>query len=369
MQYREYGKTGIKVSVLGVGGLQLPKVKGRSNTDVFIELFRRAIDLGVNYVDTAAMSHYKTEIPIGKTLQGRKDKVYIATKNHYRGKSADEWQKYLDQSLERLNMDCIDFYHLHNMPWNVYRKQLVPGKVMERFRKAKDEGLIRYMCFSSHDKPENIMKLIATGEFDGMLVQYNLLDRSNEDAIAFAHEKGLGVAIMGPIAGGRLAAPVERVRTIVGGASSTPEIALRFVLSNPYVTLALSSMTTMPMVVENVATASRAEPLSPEERQQIVQALEEMKRLSDLYCTGCGYCLPCPQHVYIPANFEAMNYYQVWGLVRLARKRYQRLGRNKSRTWAAVCVGCGTCEPKCPQQIPIRERLKETVDALGKHKT
>jgi predicted aldo/keto reductase-like oxidoreductase len=271
--------------------------------------------------------------------------------------------------LEQLDVDYIDLYHLHAVRWDVYRKQLVPGKITERFRKAKEEGLIRHMCFSSHDKPEGIRKLIDTGEFDGMLVQYNLLDRANEEVIAYAHEKGMGVAIMGPVGGGRLVGPSERIQ-MAGGAKSTPEIALRFVLSNPNVTLALSGMSTMKMVEENVATAGREEPLSTEERQRVLEALEETKRLADLYCTGCRYCMPCPNDVDIPRNFEAMNYYRVWGLEEHARSLYKSLGKRKKRgavveKWAEACVGCGECESKCPQNILIRERLEETAAALG----
>lgn len=312
------------------------------------------------------MTPYGTQDIAGKAIKGRRDEVFVATKNHYKGKSADEWQKLLDQSLEQLNTGYIDFYHIHAMRWDVYRKQLVPSKIIERFRKAKHEGLIRHMCFSTHDKPENIVKLINTDEFEGMLVQYNLLDRRNEAAIAYAQKKGMGVAIMGPVGGGRLAAPSERIWNLAEGSKSTPDIALRFVLSNPNVTLALSGMNTMEMVEENVITASREEPLSAEERQRVVESLEETKRLSDLYCTGCGYCMPCPNNVDIPGNFKAMNYHRVWGLEKVAHERYRSLGRNKKRTWAEACVECGECEPRCPQNIPIRERLKETVKALGK---
>jgi len=372
MQYREYGKTGIKVSTLGFGTLRTPKVRGRVDMDLLVSILRHAFDLGVNYVDTAAMySNGKGEIAVGKALKGRRNRVFVATKNHYKGESADKWQAYLDQSLERLDVGSIDFYHLHGLRWNVYRKQLGRGKPVERFRKAKDEGYIRHMCFSSHDKPENIRKLIDTGEFDGVLVQYNLLDRKNEQVIAYAHEKGMGVAIMGPVGGGRLVGPSERIQ-MAGGAKSTPEIALRFVLSNPNITLALSGMSTIKMVEENVATASREEPLSTEERQRVLEALEETKRLADLYCTGCRYCMPCPNDVDIPRNFEAMNYCRVWGLEEHARSLYKSLGKRKKRgavveKWAEACVGCGECESKCPQNIPIRERLKETAAALGEN--
>ena len=167
------------------------------------------------------------------------------------------------------------------------------------------------------------------------------------------------------------AAPSSQIRGMVGGVKSTPEIALRFVLSNPNVTLALSGMNTVEMVEENVATASREEPLSTEERQQVLDALQELGRLSDLYCTGCGYCMPCPNGVDIPANLRAMVEYRVWGLHEHARSLYARLGKERKwrgqrvRRWAEACVDCGECEPKCPQNIPIRERLQETALALG----
>ena len=366
MQYREYGKTGLRVSVLGFGAMRLP----RSKPDLAIEILRRAFDLGVNYVDTAARYGLgKNEALVGKAIKGRRDQVYVATKNHCKKESAEEWQRYLDRSLEVLDVDYIDFYHLHTLKWDVYRKHLLPSGIVERFRKARDEGLIRHTCFSCHDKPENIVKLIDTGEFEGVLVQYNLLDRANEEVIAYAHEKGLGVAIMGPVAGGRLAFPSAKLQGVVREVKSTPEIALRFVISNPYVTLALSGMNSIEMVEENAAIASREEPLSAEERQRVLEALQECERLSDLYCTGCRYCMPCPHYVDIPRNFEAMNYYQVWGLKEHARSRYKKLGRpTKTRRvvrWAEACVECGECEPKCPQNIPIRARLKETAATLG----
>ena len=372
MQYRMYGKTGDKVSALGYGAMRLPMVEDHVDMDLSISLIRRALDLGVNYVDSAVgYCRGESQIAVGKAIKGRRDKVFVSTKNNYRGESGDEWQAVLDQSLERVDVEYIDFYHLHGLRWETYQNQLGSGKPIERFRRAKEEGLIRHKCFSCHDTPENMMKLIDTGDFEGMLVQYNLLDRRNEEAIAYAHEKGMGVAIMGPVGGGRLVAPSDQIQNMVGGAKSTPEVALRFVLSNPNVTLALSGMNSMAMVEENVATTSREEPLSEEERQKVLDALEETKRLADLYCTGCSYCMPCPNDIDIPENFRLMNYHKVFGLTDYACEQYKRLERRRKRdgtivvAWAAACVECGECEPKCPQNIAIREQLKETHATLG----
>jgi len=373
LQYRTYGKTGDKVSVLGFGLMRLPMDGDHVDMDLSVSLIRRAVELGVNYLDSAVMyCHGESQIAMGKAIKGLRDKLFVSTKNHYKGESADEWQNFLDDSLKKIDVDYIDFYHSHGLSWDQYQTMSGKGKPMERFRKAKEEGLIRHMCFSCHDSPENVKKLIDTGEFEGMLVQYNLLDRRNEEAIAHAHEKGMGVAIMGPVGGGRLVAPSDQIASWVkDGAKSTPEVALRFVMSNPNVTVALSGMNSMAMVEENAATGGREEPLSDDERQRILGALEETKKLSDLYCTGCGYCMPCPNDIDIPANFSAMNYHRMFGLTEYAKRLYRDLGSKKQKdgtvleTWAEACIECGECEPKCPQEIPIRDQLKETASALG----
>ncbi|MDI6783286.1 MAG: aldo/keto reductase, partial [bacterium] len=158
--------------------------------------------------------------------------------------------------------------------------------------------LIHHLSFSFHDKPEALIKLVDTGAYESVTVQYNLLDRSNEKEIAYAHEKGLGVVVMGPVGGGRLAAPSEPLQNLIpSGFKSTAEAALRFVFANPNVDMAISGMNTLEMVEENAAVASRTEPLAPSEIQRMNDMLEENKRLAELYCTGCNYCMPCPHEV------------------------------------------------------------------------
>lgn len=369
VQYRQYGNTGERLSALGFGAMRLP-----DDDDYGIECIRRSFELGVNYIDTASGyttgSGESSEIVVGRALKGWRDKVKLATKNPaYRAPGGpDQWWANLEQSLQRLDTDHIEFYKVfHFLSLDDFESNIVPTGILKAVDKARDQGLFKYTLFSSHDTPENITKLIETDLFDGVLVQYNLLDRKNEDVIALAASKGMGVEIMGPVGGGRLGFSSQNITSVLDDVASTPELALRFVLSNPNVSVALSGMNTIEMVDENCATASREEPLTDDERAQLVTALEQNERLSELYCTGCNYCMPCPENVGIPQAFSAMNLHRVWGLTELARQHYARLGpdHREGLLQADACVECGICEDKCPQNIPIIEQLRETHETLG----
>lgn len=366
MQYRQYGKTDKQVSALGYGAMRLPF----DEPDRAADLMRLGMDLGINYIDTAYGygGEGRSEKFVGMAIAGRRDQVYIATKNPCWGdESVENWWQRLETSLERLQTDRIDFYKVvHGLTWDVYtgwyEKTLQPEVL-----KAKEQGTIDQIVFSVHDSPENITKLVETGAFDGMLLQYNLLDRANEEPIARAHELGMGVEVMGPVGGGRLGMQSERLQTLVPGVASTAELALRFVLANPNVTIAFSGMSDEQQVRENCEVAGREEALSDGEVEAIKQALEDNKRLAELYCTGCEYCLPCPQGVAIPKVFSAMNMHRVWGLTEHAQHRYAHLGQenDKGEKDASACIECGQCEEKCPQKIEIIKQLKETHEALG----
>jgi predicted aldo/keto reductase-like oxidoreductase len=372
MQYRVLGKTGLRVSALGFGTMRFKMDGDNVDEEVAIAALHRAMDLGVNYFDSAVgYCNSQSETVLGKALVGRRQGLVISTKyptwQPYTC-TADDCRRILEQSLSRLSLDSLDVYHMHSLDWSAAQRVLAPGGALDGARKAKEEGLVKHLAFSFHDEAKRMIDIInAADDFESVTCQYNLLDRSNEESIAYAHEKGLGVVIMGPVGGGRLGFPSEQLmRMVPGGVKSTPEIALRFVLANPNVTVALSGMNSAAMVEENAATASREEPLSEEERQRVLEALAENRRLAELYCTGCGYCMPCPNGVNIPENFRLMNLHRVYGLTQVARQRYARFGpKEENNLNAAACVECGTCEPKCPQKIPIIEQLKETHRALG----
>jgi predicted aldo/keto reductase-like oxidoreductase len=203
---------------------------------------------------------------------------------------------------------------------------------------------------------------VDLGWFDLFICQYNYLDRKNEEGMAYAAEKGLGVCVMGPVGGGRLSTLPPPVQERLGiDDARAASLALRFVLSNPGVSVAISGMGTENLIDENVATVS-GEPLGEAERVELVKLVEELEGLADLYCTGCNYCAPCPNGVSIPKRFELMNLHRVWGRTEQAKAEYQKLIASDSE---GECEECGECLDKCPQDIPIIEQLKETAAALG----
>lgn len=370
MQYRTLGKTGIEVSALGFGAMRLPMVDEHVDYPVGVPLLRRGLELGITYIDTAhGYCNGTSEIAVGKAIADwPRDKVFISTKGPVNNpEHVKIWRERLESQLKRFNTPYIDFYNCHNLSWEEYNTLVnIPGGVLEQAERAKADGLIRYLSLSCHDTPDNMKRIIDTGHFATMTLQYNLLDRTNTEVIAHAHAAGVGIIIMGPVGGGRLGVDSAVIKSFLPTGQvirSTPEIALRFVLTNPGVTVALSGMNEMSHIEENVVTAGRAEPLSAAEMDHVAEALDETKRLADLYCTGCNYCMPCPNGVKIPDNFKLMNYHRLYGLTDFARKEYAKLALSGDS--AAECLECNECEPKCPQNLPIIKQLQDVVAALG----
>lgn len=374
MRYKKFGNTGIDISVLGFGCMRFPteKVNGKDyvQEDKTIEMIRRAYQLGVNYFDSAyGYCDRQSETVLGKALKGIREKVYISTKcPGDKVKKPGDYRKILEEQLRKLDTDYIDFYHYHGIGFDyLYQIDADSGWIKDS-QKAKEEGLIRHISFSFHDTPESMRKLIDLGFFESLLCQYNAIDKSNEKAIEYAKEKGLGVVVMGPLGGGRVSGlPKETAAKLGIEVKSSAELALRFVLANPNIDCALSGMSTIQMVEENAATASNAAPLSEREVGAINEMMAENEKLAKLYCTGCAYCMPCPSEVNIPHIFQAMNHYRVYGLEEFAIGEYSYLGNewNPGKN-AAACTECGVCETKCPQKLAVREQLKESHKALCK---
>mgnify|MGYP000851328055 CR=1 FL=1 len=370
MIYRKLGNTGFNISALGLGAMRLPEYekegKWYMDEDECIDIIHHAFKKGINYIDTAwPYSHENNQYIVGKAIKGYKDKVKVSTKvPMWNVEREDDFWYYLEEQLRRLDVDCIDFFHLHSLDNGSFENKVLKLNVLENMEKAKQKGLIAHKCFSFHDKPEIMKKIIDTGAFETVLCQYNLLDRSNEDAIEYARSKGLGIIVMGPVAGGRLAAPSDTLKKLLPNAKDTPEIALRFVLGNKNVSCALSGMTSKAMVDENVETAARCnEELSSEEWKKISDTLEQIKELSRLYCTGCDYCQPCPMGIQISKIFLLYNFHKVYGLTQYAKEEFAKL-LSEAEGDPQSCIQCGECAKKCPQSIPVPEKLKQAAALL-----
>ena len=368
MKYNALGSTGLEVSALAFGSMRLPMTNLGDmefvDLDRAVEVIRHAFDRGVNYVDCGFQyCNFQSEIAVGRALRGRRDEVIVtgrATK--FRMLNPGDLPRILEHQLQRLEIERFDFYGFHGIGWdNLHAIDEKTGWIADMHR-AKKQGLFDRMCFSFHDEPENIARIVDLGWFDLLICQYNYLDRKNEEGIAYAAEKGLGICVMGPVGGGRLAAlppPVQdRLRLDDTQAAA---LALRFVLANPHVSCALSGMGATDIVDQNVAAAS-GECLSDRESSDLVGLFEELEALAALYCTGCNYCAPCPHGVSIPERFGLMNQHCVWGRTEQACSEYQKLLAGESE---GQCEECGECLEKCPQEIQIIAQLKETAAALG----
>ena len=375
MQYRAFGKTGVNISTLGFGCMRLPEYQledgswqvDQEKTD---EMLRHAYDLGVNYFDTALYyCHSNSEIAVGKALKPIRDKVYISTKCPLElVKEPGDFRKVLETSIKKLDTPYVDFYHFWGINQKTFDEKIVPLGLMEEAAKLKEEGLIRHISFSFHDSPEALKHIIDNGPLlESVLLQYNLLDRANEEMIQYAAAKGLGVVVMGPVGGGRLAAPTDLGEKLVGEGLNTYELALRFVLGNPGVCCALSGMQTYDMVDKNAAVASLETPMTEKEWREVGESLENLKKFSELYCTGCAYCQPCPKGINIPKIFQAYTYLNVYGLKDLAKNTWNGYLNNEKEpgVTSAACVNCGYCERKCPQHLKVRELLKKVEGVLG----
>ncbi|MCJ7750816.1 MAG: aldo/keto reductase, partial [Armatimonadetes bacterium] len=277
--------------------------------------------------------------------------------------TADSYRKLIDLQMQFLGVDYLEFFQVGWFCLEELAYLTKKGGALEALDKARTEGIIGHIGFTGHDKPEIFTKMVETGIFDSLTIPYNMLDRSYAPTIKRAGELGVGVIAMCPVAGGMLASPARQLQELIpGGATTTATAALQFVLSNPDVSCAASGMQCLEMLRENVATADTFRGMSDEDRARVERILDEFSAVGERFCTGCGYCMDCPNGVDIPKNFRMYNLGRVYGLMDWAKQEYANLEEGKR---AEACIECEQCEPKCPNKLPIIEQLAEVSKALG----
>ena len=376
MKYTNFGNTGKKISALGFGCMRLPEYE--EDGKWFIdhekagEMLKRAYELGVNYFDTAPYyCNSNSEEAVGRGVKAFRDKVMLSTKIPVdKLKTPLDYRKMLEASLKRMDTDYVDCYHFWGLNRGSYDNYVKKLDLLGEAQKLKEEGLIRHISFSFHDEPDVIQYIIDSSvergiPMESMLVQYNLLDRKNEEMLGYAASKGLGTVAMGPVAGGRLAAPTDLYTKVTGKKSmATYELAFKFVLGNPSLNCALSGMETVDMVEQNVQVANDPAAFSEEEWRRFGEAVEQLKKFSELYCTGCKYCQPCPAEIKIPDIFRMYTLHNVYGLQAEARKQFSEYIDRGEKLFDA-CKNCGFCEKQCPQHLQIRSELQRVESVLG----
>ncbi|MFV1949580.1 MAG: aldo/keto reductase [Anaerolineales bacterium] len=389
MQYRKMGSLDWEVSALGFGCMRLPSRRFSlmgADLEESKRIIRYGIDRGINYIDTAWPYHLgESEKIIGETLKdGYREKVKLVTKLPlWVVRKTEDYDRFLKSQIEKLQTDYLDIYLLHSLNAGSFEK-VKNLKLIEKMEEAKKQGRIRHIGFSFHDTYPVFKEIVDHYDWDMVQIQYNYMDtclQATTEGLEYAHSKGMAVVIMEPIRGGTLANPPAEALEVINSApvERTPvDWALQFLWNRPEVATVLSGMGDMQMVEENCDSADRSgiNSLGQEEEKVIARLAEIYQEKILVPCTGCEYCLPCPTGVNIPQNFAILNNLSLDQSFRnqfQARRRYRKLAGSKSELNgeksngnALMCINCGECIEKCPQEINIPVGLEKVHAILGK---
>ncbi len=374
VKYRTDRK-GNRLSILGFGCMRFTQKGNRIDLEKAEQELMEAIRGGVNYLDTAYI-YNGSEEALGEILERNhcRDDINLATKlPHYMICSVSGAEKLFQEQLSRLKTDHIDYYLMHMLNDVKTWDHLMELGIGDWIREKIQNGQIRNIGFSFHGSTENFKKLLDAYDWDFCQIQYNYLDeyaQAGREGLTYAGEKGIPVIIMEPLRGGRLvnliSEDTKKLISSSGMFSSPADLAFRWLWDQPQVTCVLSGMNSLKMVRENLASADLAQPgsFTEKEFQLVDQVKQEINRKMMVGCTGCRYCMPCPNGVDIPMAFHCYNLNHTEGHKSGAWEYTQSTAMRKETSSASQCVGCGRCEQHCPQQIPIREKLKEAAKEL-----
>jgi len=371
MKMRKMGKLGIEVSPFGMGCMRFPMttVDGVEVVDesVSTPAIRYAIDHGVNYMDTAYVySGQKNEEALGHALRdGYREKVYVATKlPAWCCETREDMDRILAESMARLETDYIDFYLVHSLNKSSWEKMRDLG-VLEFLDKAKADGRIRYAAFSFHDKLEVFEEILNAYDWDMCQIQLNFMDIHNQaglEGLKMAGEKNIPVVIMEGLLGGKLAKAPDNVQALYDSypvKRSPVEWAFRWLVNFPQVATVLSGVTDLEMTRDNLEIFGRCDVgiMTDEEQALIDRVREAYLSRTRIGCTGCRYCMPCPNEVNISGIFSVWNNLSLYGQTLAGNGRYAKIVGDGQG--ADKCIGCGACEGVCPQHLPIMEALQQ----------
>ena len=379
LQYREVGDTGVQVSALGFGTMRF---KNRENA---AEIIHHGLPLGITYFDIGSAYSYKgfddnAETWTGAAIAGvPREQMVLSAKAQPRAGEAridvglgistrDQMWQCIENSLKRVGVEYFDFYQLWDMSADDHFQAACVGEdtPLQAMREAQEQGLVKHLGFTTHGSADfTIRCLDAISDFRFVTLYYNFNDRGPERAVQYAAEHGVGTCIMGPLRGGLLTGESEAFATALPEFVGLPiqEVAMRFLLGTPGVTTLISGMNEIAHLEENAKVASVEEPMTPAQREAFIQAFVEFSHGEGL-CTGCNYCAgSCPEGLPVMHAMAAYQLHEIFGVKTVAKQIAGLHGNEKHDP--AKCTACGSCVEKCPQKLPIPERMAKLA-ALAK---
>ena len=335
MEYRILGKTGLKVSRVGLGGIPIQRIDA-AGTKV---LMHHLMEQGVNFVDSAR-GYSVSEAYLGEALEGIRDKFILATKTMARTKEG--MAQDIETSLKNFRTDYIDLYQCHNPSLKDLDTIIGEGGALEALLEAKAAGKIGHIGVTAHS-PAVFERALELDWVETIMFPYNIVETQGEALIHKCAEKNIGFVVMKPLAGGAL---------------ENAALAMRFLASQPETGVVIPGMADLSEVEQNLAAMADTSPLTEDELAEIAQI---RTTLGTQFCRRCNYCAPCAVGIPIPNVFLMQGYFERYGLADWARGRYDALPKH-----ASDCIGCGVCETRCPYELPIRDMLKVAAEKFGK---
>lgn len=334
MEYRILGKTGLKISRMGFGGIPIQRIDQEGTR----ELMHMLLDAGVNYIDTAR-GYTVSEEYLGYALEGIRDKFVLATKSMARTK--EDMAADIEKSLKNLRTEYIDLYQVHNPSMEQLSQVMEPDGALQALLEAKEQGKIGHIGLTAHSV-EVFHRVLDCDWVETIMFPYNIVENQGEDLIRQCKEKNIGFIAMKPLA---------------GGAIENATLALRYICQNENVTVVIPGMADKKEIMQNIKACSEKDPLSSEEQAEMEQI---KKALGSNFCRRCNYCAPCTVGINIPSVFLFDGYLQRYNLAQWAIDRYSTLDKK-----ASECIGCGECETRCPYHLPIRDMLAKCAKDFG----